>query len=193
MHTAEHYREALRALLPPGQLWPESITSMVSSFLEAIAQEFARLEEFGYGLLDEVDPRTTTQLLSDWERVAGLPDPCHGLGETVQARRAELIARLTAQGSLSRQFYIDVAAAFGFAITIDEFDESNPGPGGLGYSGQDWRHVWRVNAPAVNTTTVFRVGESRCGERLRAWGNQPFECLFARIKPLHTRVLHAYV
>ena len=82
----------------------------LSLLLLGVAQEFVRLEDRALTLVDEADPRTTTEMLSDWETTAGLPDPCHGLGATVEARRAELVARLTALGSCSRAFYIGIAA-----------------------------------------------------------------------------------
>ena len=193
MFTADQYREQLLALLPPGRLFNRSPGSVIWSLADAFAQELARLEARAYELLDESDPRTTSDLLSAWEAVAGLPDECHGLATTEQGRRLEVTARITASGSLSRQFYIDLAASLGFAITIDEFDPSNPGPGGLGYAGDDWYFVWRINAPAENTVVVFKVGLSKAGEKLREWGNTAFECVIDRVKPAHTRVIHAYV
>jgi uncharacterized protein YmfQ (DUF2313 family) len=193
VHTADQYREALLALLPQGRLLNLEPGSFLWSLADAVAQEFARCEARAHDLLDESDPRSANEMLADWERVAGLPDECHGLGTTLEARRAELHAKITAQGSLSRQFYTDVAARLGFVVqSIDEFDESNPGPGGLGFSGADWRHVWRLNVEDNGGIAYFTC-DSLCDERLSEWGDQVLECVIARIKPLHTRALFAYI
>jgi uncharacterized protein YmfQ (DUF2313 family) len=192
-HSADQYRDQLRSLLPPGRVWPESLTSRVSSLLWAIAEEFARLEVAGCTLIDEADPRTTSSMLADWERAAGLPDECHGLGDTAAARRAELTAKLAANGSCSRQFYTNVAAQLGFVVaSIDEFTPSSPGPGGLGFAGDDWYFVWRLNVEDDGGITYFTC-DSLCDERLSEWGDQVLECVIDRIKPAHTRVLFAYI
>lgn len=191
--TAEQYAGALRGLVPPGRIWPESLDSHLSLLLLGVAEEFVRLEQRGHDLVDEADPRTTTEMLADWEAMAGLPDDCHGLGATLEARRAELVARLTSQGSLSRAFYIGIAAQLGFTVTsIDEFTPSAPGPGGLGYSGNDWWFVWRVNVADSGGVTYFTC-DSLCDERLAEWGDQVLECLLNRLKPAHTRLLVAFV
>jgi len=180
------------ALLPPGRLFHREASGALWNLLDGIAQEFARLEQRAHDLLDEFDPRTTSELLAEWEAQTGLPDECHGLGDTVAERRAELHAKLTAIGSCSRQFYIDVAERLGFAISIEEFSPSQPGPGGLGFSGTDWWFVWRVSAPSTTTTYIALAGIARAGDPLRDWGSQVLECVITALKPTHTRVIFSY-
>ncbi len=74
-------------------------------------------------LIDEADPRTTSLLLADWERVAGLPDACElafGGEQSESQRRQALVARLLSQGGLSRAYYLDVIEALGYTATITE-------------------------------------------------------------------------
>lgn len=191
--TAAHYLTQLQALLPDGAAWPRDPAAVMTRLLRAMAEEFARLDARCGALVDEADPRTTYELLSEWESAFGLPNPCTGALATVQERQAALAVKVTKLGGQSQAFYIGVAAKLGYTITITEFPiamASTLSAGdALGVVGSE--HVWRVNAPAV-TIRTFRVGRSVVGERLRSWGNELLECAITRLKPAHTNVLFGY-
>lgn len=74
--SAEAYLAQLQALLPPGSAWPRAANATLTKLLGALAEELARLDARALALIDEADGRSTLELLSDWERVCGLPDPC---------------------------------------------------------------------------------------------------------------------
>lgn len=191
--SAAEYLSQLQALLPQGPAWPRDEDATLTQLLAALAEEFARVDLRAENLLDEADPRTTAEMLWDWERVAGLPDPCVIAAQTTQERRAALVAKLTNIGGQSRQYFIDLAAALGYTITITEFhpfrvDESAAGDA---LHGDDWAFAWRVNAPAT-TIREFRVSESTVGDPLRIWGNELLECALSRLKPAHTHALFGY-
>lgn len=191
--TAEQYRAQLQALLPPGAVWSREPDATLTKLLAAIAEEMARLDLRAEQLVDEADPRITNELLADWERVAGLPDPCVVAEQTTQERRDALIAQLTNIGGQSRQYFIALAAALGFTVTITEFHQFQVDESAVGdaLNGDDWVFTWRVNAP---TTTIreFAVNESAVGDPLRSWGNEILECVMNRLKPAHTHVIFGY-
>jgi len=190
---AQAYREALQALLPPGAAWTREADAVLTALLDALAQELARVDVRADGLLDEADPRTTAELLADWERMAGLPDSCVTTTQTVSERRDALVARLTSLGGQSRQYFIDLAASLGYTITIIELGPFKAGHNSAGDAvmNDPWQFVWRVNAP---TTTVrdFKAGSGAAGESLRSWGNLMLECAIAKLKPAHTYVQFSY-
>jgi uncharacterized protein YmfQ (DUF2313 family) len=72
-------------------------------------------------LEQESDPRRTIELLPDWERNWGLPDPCYTAPQTIGERQTALVQRMTLMGSQSRQFYIDFSARLGYHISITEY------------------------------------------------------------------------
>lgn len=191
--SAEAYRAQLQALLPSGAAWPRESNTVLARFLATLAEELARVDVRAEQLVDEADPRTTAELLADWERVAGLPDSCVMAAQTMQERRDALVAKLTNLGGQSRQFFIDLAARLGYSITITEFYPFQVGSSAVGdaLNGDAWALAWRVNAP---TTTVreFRVGGSAVGDALRSWGNEPLECAITSLKPAHTHVQFGY-
>ena len=186
-----HYLNLMQKLLPPGPAWPRDVDSLLTKMLAGFADEFALIDYRSSDLINEADPSTTSELLADWERVAGLPDLCTGVPVSVALRRELLVAKLTNVGGQSRQFFIELAAKLGYAITITEFiphtvessvdDELTDEP---------WRFVWRVNA-AQNTVRDFTVDDF-VDEPLASWGNLALECMILRLKPSHTLVQFAY-
>lgn len=78
----------MKALLPPGKLW-RMVASTLADFLLACAQELARVDARADALIEEADPRTTTELLPDFELDLGLI-----ASGTLADRRARVIALL---------------------------------------------------------------------------------------------------
>ncbi len=189
--TAEQYRDQLLALQPPGAVLPTDTESTWAKLLLALADGFARVDGRAGRLLDESDPRTTYELLADWERNVGLPDSCVVSAQTVEQRRAALIARLTLGGNLSRQYLIAAAARLGYAVTITEFlthsvdsDVDEP------LNGEAWAFAIRVNAPAA--TVFYATVNSDVDAPLAWWGNDPLECTMRRHKAAGYTALFAY-
>lgn len=142
------YTDALVALLPPGPAWNRESTSVLYKLLDALAQEFQRVEDMALELIEEMDPRTTDGLLDDWERVAGLPGTCW-TPTTDDERRTALHAKLTTRGSQREQFYLDQADTIGYLVAIARHPYSPFAAGslcGTPIYGNEWRFVWRVYA-----------------------------------------------
>jgi len=193
MAIVEDYVRLLKSLLPRGKLWEGSEQSNFRKLLEGMAIEFARLHDRSLELIKEVDPRTTVELINEWETLTGLPDPCVNLTQTLQQRRLAAVEKLTRLASLSPRYYIEVARALGYEVSITEFKPFRVGVSKMGESvnGLDWQFTWRINAPAV-TVRVFTIGQSGMGEPLRLWGNEILECAIERIKPAHTFVVFGF-
>lgn len=189
--SAAQYGRMLIALLPRGEAWSLERTADIRNQLHGMAMEFARIDARGDSLVREAMPDTTLELLSEWETVAGLPGECTGQLETVALRRAALVARLTTIGGQSRQYFIDLAAALGFEITIEEFKPFTSGSvAGTAITNGDWAYAWRVNAP--ETTVRSFVAGSCAGEPLGTWGYALLECAIGRVKPAHTILIFGY-
>lgn len=85
--TADAFARMLKALLPPSKLWRLDADSVLSLTLLASSDELVRVDGRGQDLLDEIDPRTTDELLPDFERMLGLV-----ASGTDDQRRARVIA-----------------------------------------------------------------------------------------------------
>ena len=119
MDRADYFGQ-LRALLPRGDFWRLDGAAGLSGILDSVAGELARVDSRADALEQEADPRATFEMLEDWERVAGLPDPCLSLDQSLGARRAWLVQRLTARGGSSVAYFLGLAASLGYEITIAE-------------------------------------------------------------------------
>lgn len=189
----QNYAAQLADLLPMGAAWPREPGSALASVIAGLAAEFARVDTRGDSLLDEADPRVCYELLTEWERTAGLPDECTVAGGSIAARRDALLSRLTGTGGQTRAYFIGLAAAMGYpGATITEFRPFNcQGACDDSLDPDPWRFVWRLNLPAAANVRRMTVG-SACDEALAEWGDATLECVINRLKPAHTAVLFAY-
>lgn len=192
--NAGAYLQQLQALLPRGLAWPRAASAYLTKLLSAFSEELARFDQRVDELLNEADPRTTNELLPDWERVAGLPDPCVTEELSIEQRRAALVTKLTLLGGQSRAYFIAMSEALGYVdTTIDEYlpmtcnDDCNDAL----YSEND-RYVWQINLKSDGGIFVANC-QSPCDSPLQSWGDEIIECRINRYKPAHTTVIFAYV
>lgn len=181
--TELDYTEQAWALMPPGPAWDPELSPWLPGLLSGWAVTLLRVDAVISGLIDEADPRTTSALLPDWERVAGLPDSCvlaFGGNLTQAQRRAALLGRLVAKGGMSVSYYMQVAAALGYAITVTEFREPTVDDDvELALVGESWEAAWQVNA--ASTTSGELVVEDDVETPLAFSGNALLECVLARL------------
>jgi uncharacterized protein YmfQ (DUF2313 family) len=135
--SGEDYATAFLELLPTGQAWPRhALNSIFVRTVYGLCDYWGTVDGRAADLLEiESDPRTTLELLPDWERNWGLPDPCFVRPQTIDERHAALVQRITIEGGQSRQFFIDAAASVGYYVTISEY---RPFMVGLDRCGDDY-------------------------------------------------------
>lgn len=180
------------ALLPPGRAWPRDADAVIAQFLSVLAPTSVRVCARGLELLTDAFPTSTVELLPEWEESLGLPDPCAGTGQTVEARRNQVVGRLTGLGGQSVPYYIGVAAGLGYAITITEFAPFRFGMTfGMPLNGDAWAYAWQVNAPQF-AIEDFELGTSGFGEPFASWGSTVLQCELTRLKPAHTVLNFSY-
>jgi uncharacterized protein YmfQ (DUF2313 family) len=112
---ADDYVDVLVQLLPKGapwENWREDETLL--GLLRGLSHEAARVELRVWNLLEESDPRTTLELLPDWERVYGLPEPCGVPPSTIDGRRRALHAKMAAKPQGNIPFFLQLAANLGY-------------------------------------------------------------------------------
>lgn len=183
------YRDTLLGLLPPvsyarngeKQQQQAQIDGAVLDGIQTQAQSIA----------NAITPPSSGSLIADWERVLGLD----GTGKSYAQRIAAAVAQINATGGLSIPYFINLASAAGYTITIDE---PQPFRAGINRAGdrlapEDIIYTWRVNVVG-NSQTVwrFRAGGSTAGERLSAYSDAVIETIIQALKPAHTWVGFAY-
>jgi uncharacterized protein YmfQ (DUF2313 family) len=193
--TGHDYLLQLQALLPRGLAWAKQQTGTLALLMLAWADEFARVDLRCDQLLNEADPRTTLELLTEWERVAGLPDPCVTIDQSIDQRRAALVSKLTATGGQSRAYFIALAESIGYVgATIDEY-----APMTCNDNCDDWLYseadlfCWQLNLPGSTGGLFVMDCDSDCNSALQSWGDEAIECRVNKFKPAHTNVIFAYI
>jgi uncharacterized protein YmfQ (DUF2313 family) len=185
------YRDALLALMPQGDAWPTDPDSELGKLLTGLAEEFARIDARAEELLNESHPSQTFELFEEWEQMYGLPDTCAGTDPSFQERRFDLVQRYRQLGGQSRQFFIEMAAALGYEITITEYQERSFGMDhGTDFGGTDWNFAWQINATQANYAE--RSMGDPFGEYYREWGNQRLECALSRLRHAHRKLIFSY-
>ena len=120
--SGEDYASAFLMLLPQGPAWPKESGSTLDLTCRGLAEYWGTVDSRAADLLErESDPQYTLELLPDWERNWGLPDPCYEEPLTIGERQIALVMRMTTESSQSREFFISVAEQIGYAITISEY------------------------------------------------------------------------
>jgi uncharacterized protein YmfQ (DUF2313 family) len=145
--------------------------------------------------MDEIDPRTASVMLADFERLLG-PDPCgRDIADLPLSERSRLAhARYTARGGASRAYFYALAAAHGVPITITEMFTSQVGAMECGDElvGASEPFTWIVTLP-LGQWSDFEVGANATGDLLYSFEVSDLECEIRRRAPAHTEPIFYYV
>ncbi len=119
--SAGQYAGAFEALKPVGVVWPRGPDAAQGKVSAALAEEFQRLDARVYQLALESAPSGALELLADWERAVGLPDPCADPPDpaATKERRDLVLARLAALGGASPAFFEALALAIGWQVKVE--------------------------------------------------------------------------
>jgi uncharacterized protein YmfQ (DUF2313 family) len=184
--------EALLRSLPPVSYDPAAATvqaefKAVEAPLQGVANRAAQLRV-------EHEPATAQLALPDWERVLGLPDPCAGLTSSFERRRADVVSKFTALGSLAAEQLVSVAQRLGHASAqVEEFSGASCDSACdvKVYDPATWRFVWALRVAGDVQVEAANCG-SPCDVVLARWGDEPLFCAIERYKPAHTVGLILY-
>ncbi len=199
------YTHAFLNLFPQGQAWPRHTDSTFFGVCDGLSQYWGFVDSRAADLLErESDPRKTIELLPDWEKAWGLPDPCFSSPQSIAERQRILVMWMTWLGGQSRQYYIDLMAFLGYSgIEIQEFapfmagisrvGDTRPEPDKLfrWYIGPpEQRFVWTISVGQIGLNW-FRAASGQAGvdHHLEFMVPEEIICLIERWKPAHTVII----
>ncbi|MPQ67803.1 MULTISPECIES: putative phage tail protein [unclassified Pseudomonas] len=188
IRDATDYYEQLLALLPPGPAWDIERVPELRPILLGTAQELAREDSRLADLLAESDPGTVRELVTDWERVMGLPDPCLGDEPTFEDRQLAVRRRLTEVGGQTPRFFVELAISQGYHdASVTEFRAPRFGRTRLGKAHFGTWHaqfMWTLHT-GPRKRIGRRFGASYWGERFGVNPSGALECVIHRAAPAH--------
>ena len=204
--SGDDYGHAFLSLLPYGQAWPRHRFSTLVQACLGLANYWGFVDSRAADLLErESDPRFTIELLPDWERAWGLPDPCLPSATTIGERQRMLVMMMTWQGGQSRAYFEKLMAWLGYTVTIKEFAPFMAGvsqagdtrPNGDPTQNYRWyigpveqRFYWSAEVGTVGLIW-FRAGSGQAGvdHHLEFRVPEELQCLLNRWKPAHTELV----
>lgn len=120
-------------------------------------------------------------------------------GVNIDAPNVDCTAEVTAAGQINGNggipYFIRLAAAAGYTITISEPQPFRAGVNRAGdrLAREDIMWVWWVDVAAQSQTVWrFRAGSGTAGSRLSQYSDAVIESLFNRLKPAHTAIRFTY-
>ena len=190
--SQDEYTQAHAQFMPTGLAWPRKRTSVLMRLVRGLSAAAPRVESLLNTIARELDSRSASILLGDWETFTGLPDECTTAEATVFERRAAVTSKLVSTGGASAAYFISIAAAMERpGATVEEFAVRRFGSRlGTRYYGIQWRHVWQMNIPGNGY--VPRRFSDRFGGLFTHSSNGSLECRVLKLKPAHTTVIFNY-
>lgn len=192
-YSATDFLWQFQRLLPRGRVWHRGWGWLQAEVLLTLMPAWVRLHGRLNDLIAEIFPCSTYELLPEWEATLGLPDECIGELDTIAQRQAAVCTKFRARGGQSVDYFIALAAAAGYTITIEQFAPFRASINSAGdplYS-EDWAYTWQINADAT-TIVYFTADHSVAGDPLAAWGNETLMCLIERYAPAHTTIIWGF-
>lgn len=176
-------------LLPQGLAWSRDPDSNLGKLLGVAAEERRLRHDRAVVLLDvESYPPFSVELLADWEKAVGLPDPCRAAPGTLAERRSELVDRLFAPHVPTVELMVALAAQAGWEVEILERRSfvADVSVAGERIAESDFEWIVNVLGQSID---FFHAGQNVAGDPLWTFPDiATLECVLRRAAPAHTQV-----
>lgn len=195
IRQAKDYAEQIRQLLPYGPAWDKENVPDLDNIINALAEEFARIDQRSRDLMNEMDPATVFELVPDWESVMDLPDKCLGNTPIFEDRRLAVFLRMIAVGGQSPAYFLNLAKQQGYPNAwITEFRAPRFGRARFGkahFGSWAAQFVWVLHT-GEKRRTKRRFGAGVFGNKFGESPGSALECVIKRYAPAHTLVVFDY-
>jgi len=186
------HSDLLKLLLPPVAYDRTDVA--LTAEVNAIGTQLDVVQTVVTDLLVELDPRTASALLPEWEASYGLPDECYADTDTVADRRLRLAGKVAETGGISKPYFLNLATQLGYHdVSITRFTQTTCEMSceDALYDGS-WLFAWQVNIPGQQTIHQYFGIDSSCEDPLDSYKQGPLECLLLRLNPGDAVVLFNY-
>jgi uncharacterized protein YmfQ (DUF2313 family) len=155
--------------------------SLFFRLFQGLAIELARFDALCDTYLMELDHTTTVDLISDFERFLDLPRSCQTpIPESLSLRRAIVAAVLERPRDISPATMIEIAAIYGFTITIGEHFAPDAASTFFKYD---------VTVAEEQEVVAFTTGTSQAGDALGSIEQLGLTCLLNEIEPAYAELV----
>lgn len=180
-YGTDEYTSAIQSLFPVGRVWPRASDSVMTTLIRALAAAYRQNDADAVQLLVDAFPKTASALLPEWEATLGLPDDCACNASSDEAlRRQVVVSKLIGTGGQSAAYFISLAEAMGYGISIKQYRQARAGLSVCGdaINGDRWPYVWEV-------TITDADNDATCALKLLL-------CRLEEFSPAHTKLMSLY-
>lgn len=121
IYTNDNRMKIMSSDLPDGEAFVAKniTTTNTYKFFDAIAKNFVLYcDDLREVQQVEMDPNTTEDLISRWEREYGIPDECLDIAPTLEERRQNILIKIGMSGVQTVQDFEDLALKFGVVVNV---------------------------------------------------------------------------
>lgn len=193
--TQEQQADKLATYLPNDRLYQAKNRdgSNLRKILLGLAQQWLDFRGLINEVYDEYDPRSTTDLIEEWETFVGIPDSCISNKGTLEERRNNVLLKLAGINATTAKQFENVAAALGYTVTVTNGVDVGTLPATFPVplvSAATAPFVIVVNLDASLAPATFPLSFP-----ISLTSNAPkiLECFFNKLKPANTVVVFRYI
>jgi len=194
-HTQKEHSKSISDYLPNGPIFEAKNIekTTLKKLLLGLASEFVRDESSIKELSRQHDIRNTTDLISEWESMVGIPDDCFTGKEPLEERRRNVIIKLGI-ALLTEQDYIDLGLLLGVQVVIKHLPEciTFPLPFPLPFCTRTpfARFTMIIQLPTIINDCLFPIPFPLC---FASGPKTLIECLFRKFSPANVVLIFEYV
>ena len=194
-HTRDQHAKSIADYLPNGDIFEakNSTGTTLRDLLLSWAQEMIRDEQAIKELSKQHDIRQTTDLISEWESMVGIPDDCFDNTGNIEDRRRNVIIKL-GLALLTEQDYINLGLLLDVEVVIKRLQECIPFP--LPFpvpfctAAVGAKFTMIIQLPAAIGECIFPIPFPVC------FSSEPkllIECIFRKLSPANINLIFEYV
>lgn len=159
-YSAADYLAAMQALMPRGRIWPRDASTTQSKVLAGLTKSYEAQNARANNLLIDAFPKTTTELLPEWEASLGLPSSAAGPASALLARQMLVVARFVGAGGIAIPCFTRYAALLGYVISIHGHAPFRCGQSRCAQplGGPEQMYAITVSTPAATATPFGAYG-----------------------------------
>lgn len=201
MYTDENKTKILTSYLPDGKAFEaKNIPSKnIYKLMDAIAKNFVLFANDLEEVLNvEMNPGTTEDLISRWEKEYGLPDECLVKTTDLEQRRTNILVKIGMNGVQTVQDFIDLAAIFGYDVNVIPAAGMDAAVFPLAFpwifgTAAELRFTIYVDLPAELGENTFPFDVTKFPFPFSSTNTNIIECVFRRLVAADVKVIFRYI
>lgn len=166
--------------------------STLRKILIGLASEWLNFRDKINEVSNQYNPKTTTQLIQEWEEFVGIPDSCIPIASTIEQRRLNVLLKLAGINATTENQFKKVAEILGYNIQVSNGVSTSTFPLTLPFlliSEASAPYTIVITLPSSLQPSGFPL---TFPFTLTAQQPAILNCLFDKLKPANTQLFFRY-